>query len=96
MQFDIESVRNQKRDLELIADELIEIRSRVIRYKDDLDQAWLSAEKNGIDSATEEVINRLKLLSVSLQELGRDMVASGQEIIQEETGKQQEKGKKNK
>ena len=84
MPIDIESVRNQKKDLDQISDDILQIRTRIIQYKGEFDLAWKSSEKNGIDLAVEEIVKRLKALSVNISEIGRDVLITGQEIRQEQ------------
>lgn len=84
MAIDMEAVRAQQRELNIAADEMILIKHRMSRHREALDEAWKSAEIKGLDTAIEDVVRRLGRLSGDLEDLGRDVLITGEEIETEE------------
>ncbi len=84
MAIDIEAVRAQQRELNMVSDELSSVKRKLMRHQDALDDAWKSAEIRGINSAMEDIVYRLNRLSGELEDLGHDIMAAGEEILAEE------------
>lgn len=84
MAIDIEAVRAQQRELNMVSDEVSSVKRKLMRHQDALDDAWRSAEIKGIDSVIEEIIRRMNHLAVDLEDLGHDVMVTGQEIKAEE------------
>lgn len=74
----------------MISDELSSVKHRLKAHQELLDNAWKGIEINGIDSAIEDIIRRLNRISGNLEDLGHDIMATGEEIKAEE----EEQGKK--
>lgn len=84
MAIDIEAVRAQQRELNMVSDEIASVKRKLKRHQEALDDAWKSVEIRGIDSAIEDIIYRLNRLSGDLEDLGHDVMAAGEEIKAEE------------
>ena len=84
MAIDIEVVRAQQRELNVVSDEVSSVKRRLKRYQETLDDAWKSAGIKGMDSAIEDMIYRLNRLAGDLEDLGHDIMATGEEIKAEE------------
>lgn len=84
MAIDIEAVRAQQRELNMVSDEVSSVRRRLERHQETLDDAWKSAEVKGIDSAIEDIVRRLNRLAGDLEDLGHDVMVTGEEIKEEE------------
>lgn len=84
MAIDIEAVRAQQRELNMVSDEVSSVKRRLKRHQEALDDAWKSAEIKGIDSAIEDIVRRLNHLAGDLDDLGHDVMATGEEIRTEE------------
>lgn len=80
MAIDIETVRAQQRELNKMSDGVLSVKRRLACYQEVLDDAWKSAEVRGIDSAIGDIICRLKRLSGMLENLGHDIMVTGEEI----------------
>lgn len=88
MAIDIETVRAQQRELNKMSDGVLSVKRKLVCYQEALDDAWKSAEIKGIDSAMEEIICRLNRLSGMMENLGHDIMVTGEEIrAEEETAK---------
>lgn len=84
MAIDMEAVRARQRELNAVSDEISSVKRRLKRHRDMLDAAWKSPEIRGIDSAIEDIVRRLKRLSGDLEDLGHDILVTGEEIMAEE------------
>ena len=84
MAIDLDAIRAQQRELNMISDEVASTKRKLILYKDSLDAAWKSNEIKGIDNAVEDVVRRLNRLTKDLEDLGHDVMTAGDEIRQEE------------
>lgn len=84
MAIDIEAVRAQQRELNMVSDEVLSVKRKLMRHQDALDDAWKSTEIRGIDSAIEEIVRRMNRLARNLEDLGHDVMVTGQEIKAEE------------
>lgn len=84
MAINMEAVRAQQRELNMVSDEISSVKRKLIRHQETLDDAWRSAEIKGIDSAMEELLHRLKRLAGDLEDLGYDVLRTGEEIKAEE------------
>lgn len=84
MAIDIEAVRAQQRELNMVSDEVSSVKRRLKRHQEALDDAWKSAEIRGIDSAIEDIVRRLNHLAGDLEDLGHDVMVTGEEIRAEE------------
>lgn len=88
MAIDIEAVRAQQRELNMVSDEVSAIKRRLNRHRETLDDAWKSAEIKGIDSAMEDLVRRLNRMTGDLEDLGHDVMVTGEEIRAEEKAAQ--------
>lgn len=84
MAIDIETVRAQQRELNMVSDEVSSVKRRLKCHQESLDDAWKSAEIKGIDLAIEEIVRRLSRLAGDLEDLGHDVMLTGEEIKAEE------------
>lgn len=84
MAIDIEAVRAQQRELNMVSDEISSVKRKVQLHQNALDDAWKSYEIKGIDSRLEDIVYRLNRLSDELDNLGHDVMAVGEEIKAEE------------
>lgn len=84
MAVDLEAVRQQQRELNMVSDEIRSINNRIKRHQSALMDAWKSSERNGLDQALSGIIYRMNRLSQSLVELGHDVIVTGEEINEEE------------
>lgn len=84
MAIDIEAVRAQQRELNMVSDEVASVKRRLTRHQEALDEAWRSAEIKGLDSAIEDIVRRLNRLAGDLEDLGHDVMVTGEEIKAEE------------
>lgn len=84
MAIDIETVRAQQRELNMVSDEVLSVKRKLKRHQELLDDAWKSGEIKGLDFAIEEITRRLNRLAGDLEELGHDVMAAGEEIKGEE------------
>lgn len=84
MAIDIEAVRAQQRELNMVSDEVSSVKRRLNRHQESLDDAWRSAEIKGIDAAIEDIVRRLNRLAGDLEDLGHDVMVTGEEIRAEE------------
>lgn len=84
MAIDIETVRAQQRELNMVSDEVSLIKRRLKCHQELLDDSWKSAEIKGIDLAVEEIVRRLSRLAGDIEDLGHDVMLTGEEIKAEE------------
>ena len=84
MAIDIETVRAQQRELNMVSDEVSSVKRRLNRHQEALNDAWKSAEIKGIDAAIEDVVRRLNRLAGDLEDMGHDVMVAGEEIKAEE------------
>lgn len=84
MAIDIEVVRAQQRELNMVSDEVLCVKRKLKRHQDLLDDVWKSTEIKGIDLAIEEIVCRLNRLAGDLEDLGHDIMAAGEESRGEE------------
>ena len=84
MAIDMDAVRAQQRELNMVSDEVSSVKRRLNRHQEALDAAWKSAEIKGIDSAIEDIVRRLNRLAGDLEDLGHDVMVTGEEIRAEE------------
>lgn len=80
MAINMEAVRAQRRELNMVSDEVFFVKRRLMRHQEILDAAWQSTEIKGIDSAMEELLHKLKCLAGDLEDLGYDVLRTGVEI----------------
>ena len=93
MAIDIETVRAQQRELNMVSDEVSSVKRKLKHYQESLDNAWKSAEIKGIDLAIEEIVRRLNRLAGDLEDLGHDVMLTGEEIKAEEEAAAAEAGR---
>lgn len=79
MDVKLESVIAKMRELQKSADELMEIRSSLIRYKGILADAWISTETEGINDIIDDLNRQAGRLIDELCEIGYDMVKACEE-----------------
>lgn len=84
MAIDIETVRSQQKELNMVSDEVSSVRRKLKHHQETLDDAWRSPEVKGIDLAIEEILRRLNRLAGDLENLGHDVMVTGEEIKAEE------------
>lgn len=84
MAIDIEAVRVQQRELNMVSDEISVVKRKLKCYQETLDDAWKSVEIRGIDVAIEDIVHKLSRLSGDLEDLGHDVMVTGEEIKEEE------------
>lgn len=84
MAINIEAVRAQQRELNMVSDEISSVKRKLMRHQDALDGAWKSSEIRGIDSVIEELVRRMNRLAGELEDLGHDVMRTGEEIKAEE------------
>lgn len=84
MAIDIEAVRAQQRELNMVSDEVASVKRRLRRHQEALDDAWKSTEIKGLDAAIEDVVRRLNRLARDLEDMGHDVMVAGEEIKAEE------------
>lgn len=84
MAIDIEAVRAQQRELNMVSDEISFVKRKLKRHQNLLDEAWKSTEVRGIDFAIEDIIRKLNRLAGDLEDLGHDVMVTGEEIRAEE------------
>ncbi len=84
MAIDMEVVRTQQRELNMVSEEVSSVKRRLNCYQKVLDDAWKSNGIKGIDSAIEEILYRLNRMAKDLEDLGHDILMTGEEVrIQE-------------
>lgn len=84
MAIDMEAVRAQQRELNMVSDEVSSVKRRLNRHQEALDDAWKSIEIKGLDAAIEDVVRRLNRLAGDLEDMGHDVMVTGEEIKAEE------------
>lgn len=84
MAIDMEAVRAQQRELNMVSDEVASVKRRLNRHQEALDDAWKSIEIKGLDAAIEDVVRRLNRLARDLEDMGHDVMVTGEEIKAEE------------
>lgn len=85
MAVDMEAVRLQQRELNMVSDEIHSINHKLKCHQETLMDAWKSQERNGIDQALDGIVYRMNRLSQDLVDLGHDVIAVGEELQQEES-----------
>lgn len=86
MAIDMDAVRAQQRELNMVSDEVASVKRKLVRHQETLDAAWKSAEIKGMDSAIEDIVRRLNRLAGDLEDLGHDVMVTGEEINTEDGG----------
>lgn len=89
MAIDLDVIRVQQKELDMVADEMLLAKRKMLRYKDAIDSAWKSSEVRGMDAAIEDVAYRLNRLSIKLGDLSTDVMLAAQEINETEMQKMQ-------
>lgn len=80
MEIDMEAVRAQQREFNRVSDEILSVKRKMERYQELLDEAWKSTGIKGVDCAIEDIVRRLNRLAGDLEELGHDVIVTGEEI----------------
>lgn len=75
---------SQKKELDSYGDTILSIKNHISLYRDDLNCAWQSADKTGIDDALDRLLYRLNDIAGKMQELGIDFLKVYQEKKNEE------------
>lgn len=88
MAIDIEAVRAQQRELNMVSDEISSAKRKLKRHREALDSAWKSVERRGLDSSIDDIVYRLNRLSGNLEDLAHDIMVTGEEIKREEESAQ--------
>ncbi len=77
-------ILSQKKELDSHGDTILSIKNHISLYRDDLNCAWQSADKTGIDDALDRLLYRLNDIAGKMQELGIDFLKVYQEKKNEE------------
>lgn len=83
MEININELIIQKRELERYADELREVKSRLIIHKKNLEGLWLSYEAEGIYDAIDCINYRLEMAADEMNQISRDMLRAYGDICEE-------------
>lgn len=84
MEKTLDMVRLWMRDLNQCADELLQIRSDMIRYRTELNEAWVSEEIEEINDMTDILNRRVRYIAEELCGVGWDMIKAYEELEEEE------------
>lgn len=84
MQFDMEALYRQQKELHRASDDMTVIKRQLQMYQSELRQSWKSAEEKGVDDTVERTIQRMARLSARLDELGHQLIVTGEHIKEEE------------
>lgn len=87
MAIDLDVIRAQQKELDMVADEMLLAKRKILRYKDAVDIAWKSSEVRGMDVAMDDVVYKLNRLSAKLNDLSMDVMVAAQEINEMEMQK---------
>lgn len=87
MAIDLDVIRAQQKELDMVADEMLLAKRKILRYKDAVDIAWKSSEVRGMDAAMDDVVYKLNRLSAKLNDLSMDVMVAAQEINEMEMQK---------
>lgn len=70
----------QMKELQRYSDELLEIRRCLIRHKELLNDAWISAEVEGINDALDGLNRQAQRIADEMYEIGYDMIRAYEEL----------------
>lgn len=79
----LELIIAQMKELQRYADELMEIRVRLIRHKELLNDAWVSAEIEGINDVLDGLNRQAGRIADEMYGIGHDMVRAYEELGQD-------------
>lgn len=80
MDIELEYILGKSKELQVHAERLKELRSNLIKYKNLLNDAWVSDETEKINAVLEAMDRQIKWLSEELYGIGHDMIRACEEI----------------
>lgn len=84
MTTDLDTVLSQKRELDRLADDLREARSRLIRHRNSLNRDWAATEIQMINDAIDRINRRLNGTADDLNDIGTDMIKVYRDLEEQE------------
>ncbi len=84
MNVDLESLLAQKNKLESCADELQEVKIRLIDHRNSLDQCWNAREMDELSEVIDKLSQNMRRISEDTNEIARSLLAAYQELQTEE------------
>ncbi len=84
MRIDRSAVAAQKRELNHYADELAEIHTKLVRYRNRLNASWTASEISMLNDEIDRLNRRINRVREELDSIGSDMVRAADEIAAEE------------
>lgn len=84
MDVELETLMQQKKELERYADELLEVRYRLLCHKRHLNHSWNAREVDGMNEALDRLDMEIRRITEEMYRIGRDMIMAYQEAAEEE------------
>lgn len=84
MERTLEMVMVQVQDLKQCADELLRIRTGMLRHKMELNEAWVSDEIEEINDMIDSLNRRARYIAEELCGVGQDIIKAYEELEEEE------------
>ena len=73
-------IRAEKRKMIMCADELLDIRSELMRYRNELNDEWRAEETEDRNDYVDKINRRIKCVVEELDGIGHDMVKAYEEL----------------
>lgn len=84
MTTDLNIVLSQKRELDIYADDLRRMRTRLIRHRSCLDDCWVAAEIGMIDDVIDKISRKCNRMADELNDIGVDLLKTHELLAEEE------------
>ena len=88
MAINLEAIRAQQRELHKAADDAERVRRKIIVHREELYSAWRSKEEKSVDKTLEEIERNIAKIAKNMEDIGRRILITAEEIETEEAAKQ--------
>lgn len=85
MDIDIKVITTQQKELKQYADNIAELRRKLVNYQNNLNIAWQSREIDALNQSLDSALRRLTRMSMDLEDIGQDLLGSFQQLEESET-----------
>lgn len=83
-------IEQQKREIDRYADELREVRTKLVIHKQILENAWVSGEEEGVSDAIDRLNRQIRDVTDEMNRLGKDFIRAYEELLEEEKRMQEQ------
>lgn len=80
---ELELLTAKMKQLEQYAEELLEVRTGMLRHKERLNDAWVASEAEGINDLIDKMNRQIRWIADELQGIGHDMLKAYERLTEE-------------